>query len=170
MERSLSKSRAATGVCRAPEAVPAPRLALSVLGPDGNRVELAPLLDRPALVHLWATWCKPCVEELPSLMKFGASIEKDGAARVVLVSVESEADGKRIQQFQKTLGLDLRSYRAPTGGVADRVDLGYRLPRTFVVGPGGVVLDERQGSQNWADPGVIEGIKALLSAAGDPTR
>jgi thiol-disulfide isomerase/thioredoxin/uncharacterized membrane protein len=170
MERSLAKSRAATGVCRAPAAVPAPRLAVSVFGPDGNRVELASLLDRPALVHLWATWCKPCVEELPSLMKFAASIEKEGRARVVLVSVESESDGKRIQQFQKSLGLNLRSYRAPTGGVADRVDLAYRLPRTFVVGPGGVVLDERQGSQNWADPDVVEGIKALLSAAGGPTR
>jgi thiol-disulfide isomerase/thioredoxin len=170
MERSLAKVRAATGACRPLEAPPAPRLATSVLGPDGKRVELASLLDRPALVHFWATWCKPCVEELPSLMKFSASLEKDGRARVVLISVESEADGKRIQQFQKTLGLDLRSYRAPDGGVADRIDLAYRLPRTFVVGPGGVVLDERQGSQNWADPAVIEGIKALLSASGRPTR
>jgi thiol-disulfide isomerase/thioredoxin/uncharacterized membrane protein len=170
MERSLAKARAATGVCRAADEGPSPRLALSVLGADGKRVELASLLERPGLVHFWATWCKPCVEELPALMKFRDSIEKDGAARVVLVSVESEADGARIGEFQKKLGVDLRSYRAPKDGLASRLDLGYRLPRTFVVGPGGVVLDERQGSQNWADPAVAEGIRARLSAAGGPKR
>jgi thiol-disulfide isomerase/thioredoxin/uncharacterized membrane protein len=170
MDRSLAKARAATAACRAPEVVSAPKLAMSVLGPNGKRVELTSLLDRPALVHFWATWCKPCVQELPSLMKFRESIEKGGAARVVLISVESEADGKLIQQFQKTLGADLGSYRAPKGGLADRLDPAYRLPRTFVLGPGGVVLDERQGSQNWADPAVTDGIRALLSAAGAPTR
>jgi len=170
MDRSLAKARGATEACRAPDPVPAPRLAASVLSPDGQRLELASLLDRPALVHFWATWCKPCVEELPSLMKLRSAIEKDGAAKVVLISVESEADGKRILQFQKSLGLDLRSYRAPKGGVADRLDLGYRLPRTFVLGSGGVVLDLRQGSQDWSDPAVIDGIRALLSAAGGPKR
>ena len=103
-------------------------------------------------------------------MKFRESLEKSGAARVVLISVESEADGKSIQQFQKTLGLDLQSYRAPKGGLADRVDLAYRLPRTFIVGPSGAVLDERQGSQDWTDPALTEGMRALLSAVGGPKR
>ncbi len=170
MARSLAKARAATAACRAAEVAPGPKLATSVLGPDGKRVELASLLDKPALVHFWATWCKPCVQELPSLIKFRESIEKGGSARVVLISVESEADGKLIQQFQKTLGVNLGSYRAPKGGLADRLDLAYRLPRTFIVGPGGVVLDERQGSQNWTDPAFTEGIRALLSAAGGPKR
>jgi thiol-disulfide isomerase/thioredoxin/uncharacterized membrane protein len=170
MERSLAKARAATAECRAADVAPSPRLAMNVLGPGGKRVELASLLDRPALVHFWATWCKPCVLELPSLMKFRESLEKSGSARVVLISVESEADGKLIQQFQKTLGLDLGSYRAPKGGLADRVDLAYRLPRTFIVGPSGAVLDERQGSQDWTDPALTEGIRALLSAAGGRKR
>jgi thiol-disulfide isomerase/thioredoxin/uncharacterized membrane protein len=170
MERSLAKARAATDVCRAADSGPSPRLAASVLSPDGKRVELSSLVDRPALVHFWATWCKPCVEELPSLIKFRDALEKDGAAHVVLVSVEGEADGKRIQQFGKTLGLELRSYRAPKGGLASALDMGYRLPRTYVLGPGGVVLDELQGSQDWANPAVAEGIRAHLSAGGGPTR
>jgi thiol-disulfide isomerase/thioredoxin len=170
MDRSLAKAKAATSACRPAAPAPGPKLAMSVLGPDGKRVELASLIDRPALVHFWATWCKPCVQELPSLIKFRESIEKGGSAKVVLISVESEADGKLIQQFQKSLGVDLRSYRAPTGGLADRLDVAYRLPRTFLVGPSGVVLDERQGSQNWTDPVLVEGIRARLSAASGPKR
>jgi thiol-disulfide isomerase/thioredoxin len=170
MDRSLAKTRAAQSACRAPDPQPSPQLAMSVLGADGKRVELTSLLERPTIVHFWATWCKPCVEELPSLMHFRDTVEKDGLGKVVLVSVESEADGKRIQEFQKSLGVDLRSYRAPKGGATSAIDIGYRLPRTFVVGPGGSVLDERQGSQKWTDPSVTDGVRARLSAAGGPPR
>lgn len=170
MARSLAKLKGGTGECRAAEPEPSPTLAASVLGPDGKRVELAALFDRPALVHFWATWCKPCVQELPSLLTFRDALEKDGAARVVLVSVESEADGKRIEQFGKSLGVDLKSYRAPKGGLAAALDLAYRLPRTFVLGKGGAVLDLKQGSQNWSDPALRSGIRARLAASGDAAR
>lgn len=170
MDRSLAKANAATGVCRAPDATPGQKLSVNVLGEDGKRVELSSLLTRPALVHFWATWCKPCVAELPSLMKFRDAIEADGTGRVILVSVDAEADGARIKQFEKSLGLNLRSYRAPKGGLAALLDVSYRLPRTFVVGPGGAVFDLRQGSQNWSDAGVIAGVKARLSAAGAAAR
>jgi thiol-disulfide isomerase/thioredoxin/uncharacterized membrane protein len=165
MERSLTKARAAAAACSAAPPQPEPRLSASVMGPDGKRVELATLLDKPALVHFWATWCKPCVAELPSLMQLKSRVEKSGAGRVVLVSVESEADGARIAEFGKSLGLDLKSYRAPKDGLAGAVDLSYRLPRTFVVAPGGAVLDTRQGSQNWGDPAVAGIVDARLAGA-----
>jgi thiol-disulfide isomerase/thioredoxin len=170
MDKAVAKARAAATPCRAADPVPGPRLAMSVVGADGKRVELASLLDRPALVHFWATWCKPCVDELPSLMKFREALEKDGRARVVLISVEGEADAKRIEAFQKTLGVDLRSYRAPKGGVAAETDLAYRLPRTFLVGAGGDVLEEKQGRQDWADPAMTAAVRARLAAASDPKR
>ncbi len=170
MDRSLAKTKGVTTACTPAELGPGPKLATSVVGADGKRVELTSLLDKPALVHFWATWCKPCVEELPALMKFRDAMEKDGAGKVVLISVESEADGKRIQDFQKSLGLDLHSYRAPKGGLAGSLDVSYRLPRTFLVGQGGAVLAEKQGSQKWSDPAFAEGIRARLAAGGSTTR
>lgn len=165
MDRSVAKAKAVTTACTSAPAAEGPRLATNVLGPDGKRVELASLLDRGGLVHFWATWCKPCVEELPDLMKFRDSLEKGGGGRLVLISIEGEGDGARIQEFQKKLGLDLHSYRAPKGGIADKVDVAFRLPRTFVVGPGGAVLDERQGSQAWSDPAVADAVRARLASA-----
>jgi len=165
LEASLAKARSAPA-CDAPPPAPSARLGLSVMAPDGKRVQLASLLDRPAIVHFWATWCAPCVEELPSLLRFRDLVERDGTARVVLVSVEGEEAGARIEGFQKKMGVDLRSYRAPSGGLAQKVDLSYRVPRTYLVATGGEVLAVRQGNQNWDDPGVVERVRSRLAVLG----
>jgi thiol-disulfide isomerase/thioredoxin/uncharacterized membrane protein len=165
MTRSLATTKAATDACTAPPARSRPRLAFSATGADGKRIELSSLLGQPTLVHFWATWCTPCVQELPGLLKFRETVEKAKTARVVLVSTEGEADGKRILEFQKKLGVDLRSYRAPKGGLADKVDVAYRLPRTFVLDAQGTVLEELQGSRDWTDPAVADVTRAWLEAA-----
>jgi thiol-disulfide isomerase/thioredoxin/uncharacterized membrane protein len=169
LETSLAKA-ASPSACEAPPSVPAARLAISVMAPDGKRLPLASLLDRPAVVHFWATWCAPCVEELPSLVRLRERIEKEGTARVVLVSVEGEEAGKRIADFQKTIGLDLRSYRAPSGDLAQKVDLARRVPRTYLVAPGGDVLALREGNQDWDDPSLIERVRSRLEVLGHPVR
>lgn len=166
MDRSLATAKAgAATACSAPAEPDRPALSMSVMSSDGKRIELAKAVGGPTLVHFWATWCKPCVAELPSLVKFRDTIEKAGTGKVVLVSVEGEEDGKRITDFQKTLGVDLHSYRAPQGGVAGKIDPAFRVPRTYVVDGKGGVLEERQGAQDWADPAFAEGIKAWLDAA-----
>ena len=169
LEASLAKARTAPA-CDAPPPAPSARLGLSVMAPDGKRVPLASLFDRPAIVHFWATWCAPCVEELPSLLRFRDLIEREGSARVVLVSVEGEEAGARIEGFQKKMGVDLRSYRAPSGGLAQKVDLSYRVPRTYLVAAGGEVLAVRQGNQNWDDPGVVERVRSRLAVLGGGAR
>ncbi len=162
MTRELARITSASGSCRAYEAPPAPRMDFQVTGPDGKRVGIGSLVDKPAIVHFWATWCKPCAEELPGLLRFRDAIEKSGEARVILVSVEDEAAGPQIQNFQKVMGTDLRSYRAPKGGLADRLDLAYRVPRSYLLAPGGVVVGSRQGGQKWDDPEVGEKVRSRL--------
>jgi thiol-disulfide isomerase/thioredoxin len=170
LETALAKSRsAAPAACVTPPAVSVAHLAFSVMAPDGKRLPLASLLDRPTLVHFWATWCAPCVEELPSLLRFRDRIEKEGTARVVLISVEAEDAGTKIAGFQKKIGLDLRSYRAPSGGLADKIDLAYRVPRTYLVAPGGEILSIRQGNQDWNDAGLIERVQSRLEVLGHRT-
>jgi thiol-disulfide isomerase/thioredoxin/uncharacterized membrane protein len=160
----LKAAPAAAACAPAPES-PAPRMAFDMLDPEGKKVSLSSQLDRPAVVHLWATWCAPCVEEIPALLKFGSSLEKSGDGRLVMVSVEDAGSGGKIAEFEKKLNLTFRSNRAPTGGLADGLDLSYRLPRTYVVGPGGAVLSYRAGSQKWDDPAVDEKVLSRLRNA-----
>src|SRR5262249_12208934 len=148
--------RTPAAACRPIAPAPAPRLNFSALGSDGHRVPLASLIDKPALVHFWATWCLPCVKELPGLVKYRDAIEKSGHGRVIFISVEDEAAGGRIAKFQKDQGLDLHSYRAPTGGLADRINLGYAVPRTFLLAPDGTVIRCLQGEQDWTDSAITD--------------
>jgi thiol-disulfide isomerase/thioredoxin/uncharacterized membrane protein len=167
MEAELRKIRQAPPDAPAPPVPAEPRLAMSMTGADGKRVTLASLLDRPAIVHLWATWCKPCVEELPRLLAARSELEKDSGARLVLVSVEDAAAGPRIARFIAKLGTKLTSYRAPTGGVFDLVDPSYRVPRTYLVGKRGRVLASLSGSQDWADPAFRERVRSRIVNDGD---
>lgn len=163
MERDLARAAQAGGCAPAPP--PPARLDLEMTGPDGRRVPLRSLLDRPALVHLWATWCAPCIQELPALLRFRDRLEREGAGRVVFVSVEEEEAGPRIAAFEKQHGFDLRSYRAPRGGPADALDLSYSVPRTFLVGPGGSVAGVRYGDQKWDNPLLAERVLSRLRNA-----
>jgi thiol-disulfide isomerase/thioredoxin/uncharacterized membrane protein len=165
LEKALAKAGSAKECAPAPP-VEAARLGFSMMDGGGKRLDLASLLDRPSLVHFWATWCVPCREELPSLVQFRDRVEKDGAARVLLVSVEGEEAGGKIAEYQKSIGLDLRSYRAPAGGLADRIDLSYRVPRTYLVAPGGEVLALREGGQKWDDPDLVERVRSRLDVLG----
>jgi thiol-disulfide isomerase/thioredoxin len=164
MERELARASSAPGCAPGPPPAAA-RLDLNLTDPAGRSVGLQSLLDKPALVHLWATWCAPCMKELPGLLRFRDRLEREGVGRVVFVSVEGEGDGAKIASFEKKHGMDLRSYRAPRGGLADEVDPSYRVPRTFLVGPGGTLLGMRYGEQNWDDPSLTDRVVSRLRNA-----
>jgi thiol-disulfide isomerase/thioredoxin len=171
MEDALGRvASMSSDTCSPAPATPAPRLALDVLTPDGKKVPLSSQLDRPALVHLWATWCAPCMEEIPAILRFGKTLESSGAGRLVMVSVEDASSGDKIAGFAKKFSLPLRSNRAPSGALAQAVDLSYRLPRTYLVARDGTVLGLRQGSQKWDDPLVEERALSRLRNAASLAR
>ena len=166
MAKELARVVPTGATCRGSEPRSGPRMDFSVLGPDGRRVGLDSLVDRPTLVHFWATWCVPCARELPSLLRFRDGVEKEAGGRLILVSVENENARPQIQGFQKRVGSDLRSYHAPAGGIAEKVDLSYRVPRTYLIGPGGAVLDSWQGEQKWDDAAFRERVRSRLKNSG----
>jgi len=148
------------------ECTPAPparvsRASFSALDPAGTNVTLGSLTDRPAIVHFWATWCVPCQTELPDLLRFRDRLEKEGG-RLVLVSVEEAPAGPKIREFGARLDPRFASLRAPQGGLADRLNLSYSVPRTFLVGSGGRVLRTYYGAQKWSDPAFRENVRTLL--------
>src|SRR5580765_7563042 len=69
---------------------------------DGNPASLADFKGKPAVVNLWATWCRPCLEEMPSLDRLQANL--DGRLIVAAVS-EDRGGATRVAPFVDALGL-----------------------------------------------------------------
>src|SRR5690606_26992428 len=124
---------------------------LSFPPPDGG----APLLleafkGRPLLVNFWATWCPPCVEELPLLNRFYGE-NKDKGWQLIGLAVDKTDPVKR---FLSRLPLDFPVGMAGMQGTELARSLGNAaggLPYTVVFGPNGRVAERKIGQMQEAD-------------------
>jgi thiol-disulfide isomerase/thioredoxin/uncharacterized membrane protein len=155
----------AEGACTPREPGTVRKADFSVVGPGGEKVPVASLAQRPSILHLWATWCSPCQQELPGLLGFRKKLEKDGG-KLLLVSVEDAGSLDRVRAFGSRFGSGFDSFLAPQGGLAEKLDLSYTVPRTYLISPGGSVIREFYGVQPWEDVRFQQRVAALLQLPG----
>lgn len=145
---------------------PAPDFGATDLG--GRPVRLAELRGQVVLLNLWATWCPPCRDEMPSLQRLHQRYA-DRGLRVVAVSVDAEPGrrdasgnpGGDVAGFVREYGLTFDVWRDPSG----RVQQLYRtigLPETFVIGRDGRVVTRVLGAAEWDRGAHAELIRQLL--------
>lgn len=77
-------------------------------GPDGGDVTLADFVGKPLLVNLWATWCGPCVVEMPALDDL--AVERNGRLQVVVISQDSQGREKVDPFFKERKFVALQPY------------------------------------------------------------
>lgn len=73
--------------------------ALAFQGPDGQPARLAAFRGRPLLVNLWATWCGPCIVEMPSLDALAGRQPEGQGVRVVAISQDSTDGRQKVTDF-----------------------------------------------------------------------
>ncbi|WP_435009978.1 TlpA family protein disulfide reductase [Tundrisphaera lichenicola] len=126
-------------------------------GLDGSSVEFAKFRGRPILLNIWATWCPPCVEEMPTLARLASNPrikEKDVA--VVCVSMDDSLDTVRKFVADKGWGMTiLHSTSLPPVFQTDGI------PATFLIAPDGRVAATTVGSARWDDPSVVAFLEKL---------
>jgi len=130
---------------------------------DGNVKTLADWKGRTVLLNLWATWCPPCVAEMPSLDQLQKDLGSEDF-EVVAVSVDTGADAKPKGFFQKVKIANLGFYHDPeisTLGTLKKNGLAFGLPATLLVGKDGCALGVLNGPAEWAS----EDAKRLVKAA-----
>ena len=134
--------------------------AVTVRDAAGETAALGDLVDGPTIIHFWATWCAPCLEELPQLDAFAQGLEPGD---LVVVSVDT-AGYERITDYLGDLGVGLESHQQIEGNVGSVFGiLGY--PSTFVVDGGGEIVFRRQGAVDWDDPAEAEEMIARIRIA-----
>lgn len=159
--QAISQLAQFSGDCTPSLPEPTRRASFFVASPNGSQVSIDTLASRPTVLHFWATWCAPCQAELPSLLKFRDTLERQGG-QVVLVSVEDSDAADRVMKYGSGLGSGFASFLAPQGGLAQRLDLSYSVPRTYLLAQGGEVLKTYRGAQPWTDPLFERSVMTLL--------
>lgn len=126
---------------------------------NDKEMSIDPYLGQSVMIiNFWATWCPPCVKEMPGLEKLAATLDKN-KYRVITIAVQNEkAD---ITGFFKRQNIThLPTYMDPkmTGGRY----FGLRgLPSTVIINSGGHIVGMVQGELDWAAPETIDWIKSI---------
>lgn len=127
---------------------------------SGERRALGELRGRVVLVHFWATWCPPCVEELPALDALHEALSEEGLA-VLAVSVDAGAP-EPVRRFAEGQGLGLPVLHDPARRVADRYGV-YAYPTTVIVDRAGRVVHRAPSAWNWEHPDARAWMRDLLA-------
>ncbi len=148
------------GVSRAEPLLPwtggaTPALAARTL--DGREWKLADFRGRTVIVNFWATWCVPCVVEMPSLSRLR---ERLAPAGVEVVTVNFQENVARIEAFQKQYNVTLPVVRDPDGTLRRAWQVNV-FPTSFVIGPDQRIALRAVGEVDWDDSRVESRVRAL---------
>src|SRR5829696_6643549 len=136
---------------------PAPEVAFT--DTDGNPANFAQFKGKPVVVNLWATWCAPCLKEMPSLERLQARL--DGRLTILAIS-EDRAGAKVVGPFLANLGLaKVKVYLDPKSEVGHA--FGARgLPTSVVLDAEGRVVGRVEGAAEWDSPAMLAALEPLL--------
>ena len=139
---------------------PAPPLALRDI--EGREVRLDAFRGRTVVVNFWATWCAPCVAEMPSLERLRTRFIADG---LEVLAVNLQENAARIRPFAERLALSMPLLRDHDGSA--RAAWGVTVfPTTFIVGPDQRIALVAIGEIDWDAPDVASRLRAVMSQPG----
>lgn len=130
---------------------------------DGKTGTIEDYKGKLVLYHFWATWCAPCIEELPQLNALHERMKDRDDFVILPVSLDYNPDIPKIAQFMKKNGAENLPVLtvAPGDGGWDSLT-GFALPTTFIVGPDGLVLYKLIGDGKWMSPVTLAFLDDLL--------
>ena len=127
---------------------------------QGDLSPLAERVDRPMLVNFWASWCPPCVHELPALQRLDTALESHGMA-VMLVGLDRKGiDFGAPFLAEKDITIP-RSVFEKTGELPRALDVKV-MPSSFLIRPGGQIIGVVKGPLAWDQPAIINAVIAAL--------
>jgi len=132
---------------------PAPQFVVS----DGvQTVDLSKLRGRVVLVNLWASWCLPCIEELPSLLAL-----QHRMPGITVVAISMDQDDAAYRAFLTRHNVDLLSVRDPSASV-NKLYGTVQIPETYVIDKDGILRRKYVSAQNWTSPQIQKYLQNLV--------
>jgi thiol-disulfide isomerase/thioredoxin len=126
----------------------------TVLDLEDQPVSFAKFKGKTVFLNFWATWCGPCVREMPSIDSLARDPKLAGKS-IAFVCVSTDENSESVKQFLKGKNLAMTFLRVQNGKVPP-VYFSEAIPATFVIAPDGRIAATQVGSANWHEPRVVE--------------
>jgi thiol-disulfide isomerase/thioredoxin len=135
---------------------------------NGQELSLQQFGDKVILLNLWATWCAPCIKELPSLDRLQAQLGSD-RFQVITVSVDRRGVEAVRPYFEKLKISHLTIYVESKDRLAQALGLQV-LPSTIIVGPHGLMAGRLIGAAEWDAPEALALVRHYIEQADTVTQ
>lgn len=138
-----------------------------ILAPGGKPISFSSFEGKPLLINFWATWCAPCVVELPSLQKF-AEHYKD-RINVIAVSLDPIKKQPGVASFLEKRGISaFAGYFDESGVLGSELQL-RGIPTSFLIGKNGQILYRFEGDADWTSASAREFFDRVLADSSNQT-
>lgn len=140
------------------EKSPAPDVSVISLA-NGSNLKLSDLKGKVVLLNFWATWCPPCREEIPSMMKLN-SIMAGKPFQMVAISID-EGGKPAIESFFKGSGFFLPTYLDESGASVKSYGV-TGVPESFIIDKHGILVKKIIGGFAWDSPEAVSFLEGLM--------
>lgn len=127
----------------------------------GRSMELTDLRGQVVLLNFWASWCPPCVAEMPSLERLHQRLHPRG---LVVLGVSVDADAAAYDEFLRANKITFPNVRDPERRISTLYGT-FMYPETYIIDRQGRLVRKIIGPLEWDDPQVIEFLTRLLESS-----
>jgi cytochrome c biogenesis protein CcmG/thiol:disulfide interchange protein DsbE len=126
---------------------------------NGKPAHLSELRGKVVVLNFWATWCPPCVEEMPALSRLHQQIIASGG---MVLGISVDDDEAKFQKFLKDYQISFPNYRDASKNIPASYG-SFMFPETYIIDRDGKIARKIIGPQVWDSPEMIAYLKRLAA-------
>jgi peroxiredoxin len=130
----------------------------SIVTESGRTVTRSDFGGKLLVLNFWASWCPPCITELPSLNEFAQEYKDQG---VVVIGISNDKNENLYKRFLTQRHVAFDTARDPEADISASYGT-FQIPETYLIDRNGKVLEKVISNQDWMDPQFLARVKSML--------